>query len=320
MVMARMVTRLARAVRKWLLKRWGSNDSDFTVAAVLDPYLSNRAIFLYLLPFPFVSTVLGLLPWNKWAIWAAALALWYVGALLVVATLALRWNVRAYALHVRASDLAESTNRLAVALADIHRNDPDYFSILDWDETIKAETSGDIVLTRTVKLKVGDRGPLNVFWSALDSDRALGPKHDISIEAVKVLDDSRVQTLGFDPTWEAAGKKLLSRVYVWTDRPMQPADEFSIRIRWTWPKYLSHVLNQGEAELFDYRLTRNCAKIRVVVDLPRQWGCEFDAEGFETTTSKRDVGRRREKLTLKAANLSEGERLYGKVQATKKRR
>lgn len=288
------------------------------MGSALDPYISNKAVLYYLLPLPFVGFIATVIPSGHWKISLAAVAAWYICGFMIFVSRAVRWNLDAHALKILSDERLDSTNRLASALADVHRENPDYFSIVDWTEVIKTDRTGDISLTRTVKIKVGPK-PLNVFWTSLDRSDSSATRDEIAVSVHQVHAESSENTLGFDATWENKDGKLTSRVYVYTNRPMPPNEEFTIRVRWRWPRYMEQLLHGAGFEDFNYNLTRNCSQLSLDVNLPKTKGHSIAIHAGAGTKSEVVPSKRVEHIRLTATGLQPKGCLSAQLQMTKQK-
>ena len=264
-----MTLRPVRRVRDWLARRWARDESDFSVPLALDPLISNRAILVYFVPLPLIGFIGTVVPSGHWKMALGAVAAWYVCGFLLFVSRAVVWNVRAKAQSDAKVRFAASTARLANALADVHRANPDYFELLDWTEHIQARQSGDSTVTRTVRVRVGPE-PLNVIWSGLESHGPPVNPDRVKLRVRQVLDDDHDVRLDFDVAWFKEADRQKCQVHVHTTRVMEPGEEFVIRIVWTWPRYLQFVTTDRRAETFCYKLTRACAQFRFELLIPRR--------------------------------------------------
>ncbi|GLJ80835.1 MULTISPECIES: hypothetical protein [Microbacterium] len=262
--------KLNRSLAKALVR----DESDYSIAKMVEPLISNKALLAFFVPVALITVLQILQPFLVdesareigFAIIGWAFALWYVLAFLVVTGLVARW----FFLHRAAAKeivvLAEVSRRLGSALVRSHRSDPSYFEIVSWDENIKVDKRGNAVIDRIVCVKAGAR-PVSILWSACIS---FGPQvlpEQVGIQAFRKT--SRGESpLSFDPTWDDTGGKLRSDIHIYPTDDLQSGEELTIRLQWKWPLYASQTLAKGELEPFRYDFNRPCHAFRVRVAVP----------------------------------------------------
>lgn len=315
-----MVTNALRRLRDLLAVRWAQSEADFTIATALDPYISNRAILYYLFPLPFLGFVVSIIPANHWEFSVGGIIVWYVAGFVLFASRAVRWNFQAARMDVLCHKYMHSANRLAIALAAVHRKDADYFEILEWQESVRVARNHMVRIVRKVKIRVGPR-PLNVVWSVLESHGPeVSPDH-ISVRVHQIHDGARAK-LEFDPTWYDNAGRQCSQIYIHTPHELNAHELFTVEIEWEWPNYLDHLWVQQKSELFKYKLTRNCAKLDVEIRAPRRQGQTVVAGSVRDCLVSQVSRKGVDVISIHSADLRPGDEATAKIQCaeTKKSR
>lgn len=298
------------------------DDQDYSIARMTEPLISNRALLSFLVPVVLITILQVLQPFfsaNEELQWIGllvigwAFALWYILGFLVVIGLVSRWFFLHRAATADNKALAEVAKRLGSALVRSHRNDPDYFEIISWDETITVRRNGDAVIDRTVAVQAGTR-PVSMLWSACIS---FGPRinvEDIKIQAFRKTNRGE-SPVAFDPTWSEVDGNLRSDLHIYPTGDLSPQATITLRLRWEWPEYAAKTLARDAPEEFSYAFNRKCANFKVKVKTPRGLKTEAD---FRASSGPAPVVRyEKSSVTVEAAQLGPGRHLNGNIQATK---
>lgn len=244
-------------------------DQSYSVAQVVEPLFSNKGLLLVLVPVQFVG-LLGALLRNDSAEFAAILvAIWYVGFILACTALSVRWFLRWKASDAARDEVEHSRSRLAEALALRLRSDASYFRMLSWTDDAKIlNEDGDVKLTRTVTIRSGQE-PVPMLWSSLESYGALVSSDLVKVSVKQVLTGGGAVDVEHDVVWKTEGDNLRSHVYLYADTPVGPGREASYRIVWEWPSFYKGLVSGGKKEKFDYKFTRECDELHIILTLPR---------------------------------------------------
>lgn len=138
-----------------------------------------------------------------------------------------------------------------------HADDPEYFEILSWHETLKIGKNGDTIFLRKFRLRVGPH-EMDSFATSCTANEPCARRGDVTVVA-RLLQANGEEGVR-RPTvedWESDSKV---KVVVFFNTPVKAGEEVGVSMTWFWPQY-SRLLIEGKTEKNWWRLTRPCGEL-----------------------------------------------------------
>lgn len=145
--------------------------------------------------------------------------------------------------HENEKKLRARSERLAGALAETQRKNPDYFYVTSCREEMLVDEIGTTTIIRSARITAGPAGT-DFFFCGYFSN-STPDRSEVIVAANRIQPDGKNGArIPFSTVWPTEN---LMRVFVYFDRTLSPGMETEVRVSIKWPEY-SKLLCQGEKE------------------------------------------------------------------------
>lgn len=147
--------------------------------------------------------------------------------------------------------LRERSERLARALAETQRKNPDYFHVASCREEMFVDQRGTTTIVRDVRIVAGEGGT-DFFFCGYFSNSTPN-RSEVTVAANRIQADGKNGArMPFSTVWPTDNRV---RVFVYFDRTLSPGTETEVRVSIKWPEY-SKLLCQGDKETMVWEFQR----------------------------------------------------------------